>query len=73
MAEMNRQSARVLGTKPGIYSSGGAPQFHRGLTDEQKAQQQEETKAAYEVWRREREARIARRSLAQYTNKSVIM
>jgi hypothetical protein len=73
MADMNRQSARILATKPGSSSGGSGIRFHRNLTDEEKAEHEAETKAAYEVWRREREERIARRRLAQYTNKTVFM
>lgn len=60
VAENRYQNARVIAHKVGVSPTAN-PKIPRNLTSEQKAQRQKETDASYEVWRREREARKAKR------------
>lgn len=59
MAEMRNQNRRVYGKTAQRQSMGGSLDRPRIMTPEQKAQQQADTEKSYQVWKAQREARLA--------------
>jgi hypothetical protein len=60
MAEFKNPSNRVFGKTVGKMTEGSKPAgFNRFLTDAQRAENQRQTEAAYQVWKAQRDARIA--------------